>query len=250
MLSLTGGPIACGTVMITRTYIARIYHATSSDGLDWLILPGSWDDAEVADPHVVLTGNDYQMWFAGYDGQQWRTGYAYFTYGGGWVKYEGNPVLSEGDAGEWDSRYAAGPSVLRSGETYHMYYFGYNGFRFQIGYAVDSTSVGGIEDAFPDVPVPPVFSLEQNHPNPFNPVTMIRFTVPGGPGEKFPVNLTIYTMRGRQVTRLIDSELEPGSHKVVWNGRDNNGRTVSSGIYLYTLKSGDKIYTKKMVMAK
>ena len=54
----------------------------------------------------------------------------------------------------------------------------------------------------------------------------------------------------KQVIRLVDSELEPGSHRVIWNGRNDKGEQASSGIYLYTLRSGDKTYTRKMVMLK
>lgn len=235
-----------------------IGYATSPDGTEWtkheqnpvldVGLPGSWDDAEVADPHVLLTGSEYQMWFAGFDGLQWRTGYASFTYGGGWVKYEGNPVLREGNAGEWDDRYAAGPSVLRFGETYHLYYFGYSGTRFQIGLAVDSTAVGGIEDGTPDVQVPHVFSLEQNHPNPFNPTTTIAFTVPDDPPGTHRVTLSVYDIRGRKLVNLVDADYEPGIHRVVWNGRDSLGVQAASGIYLYTLTCGNRVSTRKMVI--
>ena len=50
--------------------------------------------------------------------------------------------------------------------------------------------------------------------------------------------------------KLVDSEYEPGSHRAIWDGRNDDGEQVSSGIYLYTLRSGDKTYTKKMVMLK
>ena len=96
--------------------------------------------------------------------------------------------------------------------------------------------------------LPRVFSLMQNYPNPFNPTTTITFDVPGEAGEKKQVRLTIYDIRGRRVKTLIDSELEPGRHRVVWDGRNDRGQRVASGIYLYTLKSGDKTHTRKMVL--
>ena len=77
--------------------------------------------------------------------------------------------------------------------------------------------------------IPLVYSLYQNYPNPFNPTTTISFDVPE---ERQHVKLTVYDLRGRHVKTLIDSELEPGSHKVVWDGRNELGNTVSSGVYI------------------
>jgi hypothetical protein len=111
-------------------------------------------------------------------------------------------------------------------------------------------SVGIIpEDTIP-VRLPKSFSLSQNYPNPFNPSTTISFDIPGNAGKKQPVNLTIYDIRGRRVQTLIDSDLEPGKHKVHWNGRNNKGEQVSSGIYLYTLKTKEGTFTHKMTVLK
>ena len=86
--------------------------------------------------------------------------------------------------------------------------------------------------------------------NPFNPSTTITFDIPGLPSEKQHVTVTVYDIRGRRVTTLIDSDLEPGSHKVHWNGRNDIGESVSSGFYLYTLKAGGEVYTRKMTILK
>jgi len=109
----------------------------------------------------------------------------------------------------------------------------------------------GISDNIPpSYKLPRSWALSQNYPNPFNPTTTITFDVPGTQGEAQHVQLTVYNIRGKQVINLIDSEYEPGSHRVVWNGRNDDGEQVSSGIYLYTLKSEAQTYTKKMVMVK
>jgi len=96
--------------------------------------------------------------------------------------------------------------------------------------------------------IPLTLSLYQNFPNPFNPTTTISFDIPGTEDVKQHVDLTIYNLRGRHVKTLISEKLDPGSHKVVWDGKNEQGQHVSSGIYLYTLKSGDKRYTRKMVV--
>jgi hypothetical protein len=98
--------------------------------------------------------------------------------------------------------------------------------------------------------LPRVMALEQNYPNPFNPQTSISFTVPGTEGQAEPVRLAVYSMRGRLVRMLLDKEIESGRHVVVWDGHDESGREVSSGIYLYRLESGDDVAVRKMVVLK
>jgi flagellar hook assembly protein FlgD len=78
----------------------------------------------------------------------------------------------------------------------------------------------------------------------------IAFDVPGTPGEKEHVEVTVYDIRLRRVSTLIESELEPGSYKLQWNGRDDRGARVSSGIYLYTLRAGERTFTRKMTVVK
>jgi photosystem II stability/assembly factor-like uncharacterized protein len=90
--------------------------------------------------------------------------------------------------------------------------------------------------------------LRQNYPNPFNPQTTITFTIPEGP----PVQSTllIYNVHGREVRRMIDGACEPGDHTVTWDGRDDAGEFVPSGVYFYTLKTGKTVQTRKMIVAK
>jgi hypothetical protein len=98
--------------------------------------------------------------------------------------------------------------------------------------------------------LPTAFSLSQNYPNPFNPSTTIAFDIPGTGDSKQSVILTIYDIRGRRVRSLFDTELEPGRHTIHWDGRNDRGEAVSSGIYLYTLKAGIESFTRKMTVLK
>lgn len=84
------------------------------------------------------------------------------------------------------------------------------------------------------------------YPNPFNPDLNIRFTM-DKPGR---ATLEIYNLRGQIVRRLVDSDLAKGSHKVLWDGRDAAGRTVSSGVYHLVLRAGDKSFRTRAVMMK
>jgi hypothetical protein len=91
------------------------------------------------------------------------------------------------------------------------------------------------------------FSLSANYPNPFNPVTNIQYTV--GRGQAFVrTTLRIYNIRGQLVRTLMDEPEQAGTYEVTWDGRDQNGDEVSSGVYLYRLRAGDFSEAKKMVL--
>jgi PKD repeat protein len=94
--------------------------------------------------------------------------------------------------------------------------------------------------------LPEHFSLSQNYPNPFNPSTVIKFAI-ANPSQ---VELTVYNMLGRKVATLINDYFEIGEFEAVWNGLDSDGSPVSSGLYLYRLKAGDNVQTKKMILTK
>jgi hypothetical protein len=96
--------------------------------------------------------------------------------------------------------------------------------------------------------LPRGFALRQNYPNPFNPSTTISFEVPGNRGENIHVSLAVYDVRGRRVRALIDSQLEPGHHRVVWDGKDGKGQSVSSGVYIYTMTTSSTTIARKMVL--
>ena len=96
--------------------------------------------------------------------------------------------------------------------------------------------------------LPKTLSLAQNVPNPFNPATTISYSVPEGTLVK--VTLKVYDIRGRLVRTLVDEVREPGSYTVFWDGKDDNGWHVSSGVYLYRMRSGDFLQTRKMVLLK
>ncbi|MBE0556475.1 MAG: ammonia-forming cytochrome c nitrite reductase subunit c552 [Proteobacteria bacterium] len=104
--------------------------------------------------------------------------------------------------------------------------------------------ITGVE--YVDETVPTEFALEQNYPNPFNPTTEIRFAV----AKAGPVLLEIYDLTGRVVATLVNQDLPAGTHRVVWNAKNNRGESLSSGVYLYRISSSDFVSTKKMVLLK
>lgn len=97
-----------------------------------------------------------------------------------------------------------------------------------------------------DGTAPADFTLEQNYPNPFNPTTLIRFSVP----VTSRVRISIYNLLGQRVRDLVDESFANGVQEVSWDGRDNTGRLLSSGTYIYRMQSGNFVETRKMVLMK
>jgi hypothetical protein len=94
--------------------------------------------------------------------------------------------------------------------------------------------------------IPDGFSLGQNYPNPFNPETQIAYQLASGGF----VSLNIYDLLGREVKSLVSEDQTAGSYNVTWNGTDNLGIKVPSGVYLYTLNAGNFVVSKKMILMK
>ena len=94
--------------------------------------------------------------------------------------------------------------------------------------------------------LPQSFELMQNYPNPFNPNTVIEFFNPGRRRTK--VTLEVFNILGERVVNLYDDAADPGWNRVEWDGRNQAGETVASGIYFYRLKSGDFTTTRKMLL--
>ena len=94
--------------------------------------------------------------------------------------------------------------------------------------------------------IPQDLSLSQNYPNPFNPETEISYSLP----EHSQVRLTIYNLRGQKVRVLVDEYQTAGQKTVHWDGTDEEGNKVSSGVYLYRIKAGEYTETKKMILMK
>jgi hypothetical protein len=92
-------------------------------------------------------------------------------------------------------------------------------------------------------------TLYQNQPNPFNPQTTIRYDLPGN-AVPMRVRLSIVDLAGHRVRTLIDEDQAAGSRSAVWNGRDDNGSQVASGVYFYVLDVGKQRLTKKLVLLK
>jgi len=92
--------------------------------------------------------------------------------------------------------------------------------------------------------LPEEYMLMQNYPNPFNPETTIEYSVP----EQTKVNISIYNILGHRVRTLVDNKKNQGFYNVIWDAKDDRGNSVSTGLYIYVLTTGDKRIVKKMAL--
>ncbi|HMY35662.1 MAG TPA: T9SS type A sorting domain-containing protein [bacterium] len=94
--------------------------------------------------------------------------------------------------------------------------------------------------------IPTEFALSQNYPNPFNPRTTIRYDV----AKAGKVVIKVYNMLGQEVATLINAQRDPGRYSIQWDGRNNAGSVVASGVYLYRMQVGDVVRSKRMLFLK
>ncbi len=112
-----------------------------------------------------------------------------------------------------------------------------------IGFVPDSTSTDAA-DKKSDKELS--FKLAGNYPNPFNPITTIEFSIPSSQ----QIKVVVFDILGREIKSLINDELNSGTHKIIWDGKNNFGNSVNSGIYIYKVKATNKILTGKMILQK
>ena len=94
--------------------------------------------------------------------------------------------------------------------------------------------------------MPAKFDLHQNYPNPFNPSTNIKFDL----AENSHVSITIFNLVGQKVSTLVNRSLDSGSYTITWNGLDNNGNQLPSGMYFYEMRTPSYQSIKKLVLVK
>ncbi len=182
----------------------------------------------------------------------WRTGLEKKEKG--WVHFElpigSRPVVERGDfflVVQWSPTSPREPGIgadgaLPDGRSFYHTGLGgwkdwvYNDWMLRASYVVSKTGVN----------LPLRFSLEQNFPNPFNPSTEIRFRLE----QPSIVELAVYNVLGQKIKTLVSGNFPGGEHAAIWNGRDERGRALSSGVYFYRLRSENRVLTRRMVLIK
>ena len=136
----------------------------------------------------------------------------------------------------------------QDGLYFDVTFLSYSGGNSGGGFSYSRTAVTTSMDMITDdgSVLPDKYTLQQNFPNPFNPVTTLRYNLP----ENRLVNITIYDMLGRKVKTLINQNQDAGHKSVIWDATNDYGKPVSAGIYLYQIQAGEYMQTKKMVLLK
>jgi len=159
----------------------------------------------------------------------------------GYACGNGGQVIKSEDFGEtWIEMEPVVPS------TTLLCIYGVEGVVYAVGTSgriFKNVTVTGV-DPFNEELLPTKISLYQNYPNPFNPSTIISYQLP----EEADVKLEIYNTLGQKVSTLVNTNVEAGYHQVVWDGKDQLNREVSSGIYLYLIQAGNYNESRKMVL--
>lgn len=134
-----------------------------------------------------------------------------------------------------------------SGAVRFRFVFGSDAYVGGEGWYVDDVHLESEPTSTSDlISIPVVLTMDQNFPNPFNPNTSISFSLP----KTQAVKLNVYNLKGQLVKKLLDADLPAGKTMISWDGTDDNGNTVSSGIYSYRLQSGGEHITRKMMLMK
>ncbi len=163
----------------------------------------------------------------------------YFLVTGDWEQYDYNLMLNGVLPG--DTFYVAFRYLIYDGGSY-----GSNSDMLMLDYVrIDGMPMPvGVDE--PISGTPKSFALFQNYPNPFNPTTSIKYDLK----DKAKVTLKIYNMLGQEVRTLVSREQSPGQYTMEWDGKNNAGLSVSSGVYIYRIQAGDFVKAKKMMFIK
>lgn len=110
----------------------------------------------------------------------------------------------------------------------------------------DATVNTAVQERSANASLPKDFALGQNFPNPFNPETEISYELPG----QSQMTITVFNLMGQRVRTLLNSRIAAGRHTVRWDGKDETGQSVPSGVYLYRMAAEGHVYQKTMALLK
>tara|TARA_Y100001970_G_scaffold278639_1_gene384616 strand:- start:303 stop:1115 length:813 start_codon:yes stop_codon:yes gene_type:complete len=177
------------------------------------------------------------------------------------IDFQGNVMISSNMINEETKKVIVsdmkGGTIKPNGKAYLSIPVEFKGSNYDIGQVqIDNINVAGFAGDLIDYVarsttsevklIPHNFSLQQNFPNPFNPSTEIRFDLP----EEGHVELSVFNMQGQKVKTLESSKMTPGYHAIVWNGTNDTGSRVSTGMYFYSIQTNKFKAVKKMLFLK
>jgi predicted GH43/DUF377 family glycosyl hydrolase len=210
--------------------VQDIKYASSPDGIHWIKLqfPVLSEKPHIAAlPTVVFDGKTFHLWYA--TSRSAGIYYATSNDGVNWTKYPSNPVF-------YDPAGTGGyTAVVFDGTKFHLWYNGASGIMY--ANSMLQTAVAGEESK----QLPNELVLYDNYPNPFNPSTTIRYSL----AQAGHVSLKIFNLAGQEIATLVDGKQNAGEHHVQWQAAG-----VPSGVYFYQLRAGEKVETRKMILAR
>jgi len=163
--------------------------------------------------------------------------------------FTGNTPASIGDLdadGDWDiiagNSYGAYVVDAKLPKGEKIPWRTYRGNYFRTGFYGDN-ELSSVTDLTPEIPK---YALTQNYPNPFNPTTRIKFALK----QSEKVRVDVFNLKGQKVKTLLNKVMNEGEHEIVWNGKDSNNKSVSSGIYFYKMSASRYSNVKKMILLK
>ncbi len=218
----------------------------TGDGVDLYLYSGGgrFVDIEYNGSGLVTDTSNYTVT------QVYDLGQVYSSLGGLFNDFYTYPGMDLDNDGYRDLVAAYKGSNLDSLNGVSLSKNGFHVFFFEWGDSTQSINPGnylGLQAKELKIITPDDYVLKQNYPNPFNPTTTIEFSLPLAK----TISLKIYNTLGEEVKTLINNESYlPGSHSVQWDGTDNFGNPVASGVYIYKLIFGNFFKSKKMMLVR
>ncbi|GAB4327110.1 MAG: hypothetical protein Kow0037_00410 [Calditrichia bacterium] len=165
--------------------------------------------------------------------------------------YTNNPELQGAGNSSSLTEYRFEDVGLVNGQTYwyklaDVDYNGHRAFHGPVSVVPNANGVQVVNDGA----IPKSFALKNNYPNPFNPSTRLEFDIPALLDGSIRVNVSVYNLLGQKVKTLVEGNLQPGSYQVEWDGTNELGQKVASGVYLYGIRSEKFTKFKKMMLMK
>ncbi len=235
----------------TADYASSAYGALESPdivlGQNAQLLFHHWMDAEThSNPIYAWDGGMVQI---SVNGGAWTQispvgGYPYRTYNNAASPFPANTNVY---SGSFDWTPATFDLSSYTGTAKFRFLFGSDGYVTGEGWYLDDIHVDGEFVSNGETVVESIhLDLHEAYPNPFNPSTTLRFDLP----QSGAARLDVYNVKGQLVRNLVRGDLAQGMHSMTWDGRDDQGRNVASGVYLYRLSSGSRTLTRKMMLMK
>jgi len=249
------------------------------DGRDWTVynplnsgLPYNWVQALAVDSKGNIWAGTYRAGLAKFDGENWtvyntsNSGLPYdnvtalvvdsednlwvgtclkglFPYGGGLAKFDGEEWTVYNT---WNSGLPSNGVLCLAVDHYGNLWIGTDAGGLGV-YRKGGVILPGVTEVKEQIrEVPSEFGLLQNYPNPFNSFTTIPFFLP----KNMHVRVAVYDVLGRFVRKLAEGEFPSGEHRLVWDGRDEEGVRVGSGVYLYRVETGREVRIGRMAFVK